>query len=264
MIIRLRGPFENVLMLTPVVREMKLRGLEVNIETEYREIFYGSPYVDCVDVFIMGDEVIDLTNLQLDGRHLIEQYAEAVLGDSRLSSWSVEMFCGHESGYLVKEIGDGKPVLACAFGNRLTKANQVEMERFVELMEMDYSVFVLGEHPVEAAKVSMCWRDLDFVYDMIRCSDLFFGLDCIESFVAMATKTPMVVAGSMRDWNRWHPFRRGIPFESVDGKCERRLECWDENVVIEHGTLQFVDCEDFVCGKSHCAEHWKEVVDGLG
>jgi len=240
MIFRLDGSVEEVLALTPVIREWKnISGDKITVDVPYPELLAGNPSVHAImDDMCEKDAVTDFNfvDWQKTTRAVCESYAEHLLGSVRLMNWRSEMYHSNADDRKASDI--------------LPKRNNI--------------VIVSLSSPVDGLMPSLEKMGYVVVFAGGACSHglframaskaaLYVGDDDAKSAIALTTDVPAVVCYTWRSPVYFAPFRRGIPFETVlPDNCCYADSCLSANGWYEMGKTYGVKCiiEDrFACKK---------------
>jgi len=96
-LVRRTGAFGDVILVTPVIRRLREENpdAEIDIDSQYPQVFKDSPHRIGVKRAVAYDRVIDLDMSQEQNRRLgaIEAYMQVAFGDQGGSKW-LEMNCG--------------------------------------------------------------------------------------------------------------------------------------------------------------------------
>ena len=94
-LVRRTGALGDVILTTPIIRQLKQDGNIVAVETGYPEVFLNNPHVDLVNGVFAYDRLIDL-DLAYEKQprmHILEAYTREAFGYPRvLSSCQQELF----------------------------------------------------------------------------------------------------------------------------------------------------------------------------
>lgn len=211
-ILQRRGDFGEVLMLTPVIEELKLRNpnLSIKIETDFPEIFRYNSCVDLASEFIEGSSVLSLNKVTAGPDHLMDAYAQKVFGDDRLLDRGLRL-------YPEVEKRPKKGATGC----------------------------FSKQYGIDCDKVS---GDIGEQRQQIADSEVYIGDYNPTTFIAMTTDTPIIALFGFRNEKWIHPFRKGIPFICLSGFCSHHVFCQSHNCKYESGTFQYVKCPtEFEC-----------------
>jgi len=265
MIIQRLGALGDVLMLTPIVRELKRRNPDefIGISSYYHDIFDNSPYVDAKgrDLCFKKDEEI----INLDGyyekymdNHPVNLYAERILGDTELEYKGLEIF---ETEYdriiidnwLADNIDKNKKTVVCHLGNTWVKVHGHVYEEVISYLVNRYNVILIGKGTEYIPKCPG-WLNLlgnqysiQRIKHLIAKSNLFFGTDSGVQHIASTTPIPQVVCYSFvsSEWRR--PLNKNN-YKALVADCASPA-CAERRKVIENGEFRGVSCEYQMCSQ---------------
>jgi ADP-heptose:LPS heptosyltransferase len=261
MIVRTTNGVREALALTPVLREFKRRFPEekVTVETIHPELFMNNPFVDRAVEFGPGGDLVnlDMYSAVSDNTHFVDQFARVILGDTRMASRAYEVFL------MPHEIEEGKKAVnvleqhavAVSFDKDFHTDREVLDGVVGQLDELGYDVFILDSN-----------LSLRKTLAIINNCKLFVGLDDDISYMAMASKVPMVMGFSYRNPEAVRPYRRGIPFAPVvapESRCKMVKFCESQNVIREFGVTYGLHCpneDKFICAR-HTLEQWSDAIE---
>lgn len=225
MIIRLvTGGIRECLMLTPIVREVHRRYAwkkRPRVETLHPEVFSSNPHVELATEYVQAENEpvvnLDVVEWPKSGKHIMDCYAEAVFGDARIVDRRMSIY------------PEPKPVLQNVV---LTNLQQyVQPDKFQDL----------GCSVVE---VRMSDYSITELRDLIASSRLYIGNLDDETYVAMATSTPIIAFTESVNPEHDKPFRRGVPYIAMPTECPFRDNCVEKNSYSEFGVLYGVKCSN--------------------
>lgn len=279
MIIKRRGDIAELLMLQPVIRELKFRNseLDIYIETDYPEVFrddenivYAAPFIDSFS----GGKVLDVESCTGKNKNLIEEFALAILGDVRIGDWKSNLLPREDEKNKVREFCKNlePPIMTVSFEKRFCPLQGSIVDDFVNLALEEFTVIVLYDPCKLYTCIPVCsmtdTKDLDWglheIQAAIEFSDFYFGLDGQVSMIASTTNTPMVKIFGLRDMKLHYPFRGKAKYIGIEsGPCNYRGECLK---IFDNGRLQKIECvneEEFCCVKGCSAKDLFTICKGL-
>jgi hypothetical protein len=245
MIFRLDGNVEEVLALTPVMREWKvMTSGKVWADTFYPELFIDNPYVDGIVInSVTGDCFSDFNsvNWQSALRPVVESFAEFLLGKNKLYNWHTIMY--HTPGD--EDVAEG----LISNGKIAIVAERINKDVDLYLKQKGYDVFRLS------GKDCGSWN---VFHAVVSKAGLYIGFDGNDTAIALTTNVPAVVIYSYRSPVYFAPFRRGIPFEAITPtECIVSDSCLMSNGFYEAGKTYGVKCskKETFCKKEVSAEN---------
>jgi hypothetical protein len=258
MIFRLDGSVEEVLALTPIIREWKsISGDKVIVDVPYPELLAGNPSVHAImDDVCEKDAVTDfnLVDWQKTTRAVCESYAEHLLGSIRPMNWRSEMYHSEreyrEAGELLPKRNNIAIVsLSGSSGNPVTKWLTDSLEK-------------VGYTVVWAKSGSF-----GLFRAIVSKAVLYVGEDGPDTAIALTTDVPAVVCYTWRSPAYFAPFRRGIPFETVlPDNCCYADSCLSANGWYEMGKTYGVKCvikDRFACKKPKSLDRIMDAVEKI-
>lgn len=255
MIFKLTKGVRELLALTPVIHEFKHRNPQVPIfvETDYPNLFVNNPDVQQSAINIdKHDSWIDLNLIDPNvNKHVIDVYANAVLGDARLHDRHIR-FDGSQQ--------DKTKALTYRerYGDKLVCMDYEAIESEYGKEAIEATKAMLDRHGYETLYFASHMR-LEDAREMISLSSLFFGADSAMSYVAMATDTPMVMLFSNRN-PRWNmPFRRGVEFQAIRSQCPEMDECVNKYWKKEFNQVYGVQCPK----QFFCKNDMNKIIEGI-
>jgi len=238
-IFRLDSGVSEILALTPVLREWKVReGGKVFVETVFPEVLRGNPNVDkaCVSI-TQSDNFFDLNLLPWFDliRPLSETFAEKILGDVCLQGWRQEMFHTDDEAKKAEEMMPVKGgVLVCAEG--------FDEEAMNIIRSIPY-----GDGRVVMETTKERFGSWGVLHAMAERAGMYIGMDGDNSCVALTTDVPAVVCYTSRDPSYFWPFRGAVPFEVVapsENVCGTAKICLAKNTLREFGKMYRHVCSE--------------------
>jgi hypothetical protein len=219
MIVKLSGGIDRVLMLAPVLRECKFRNPDEKIFLETDYPLYACEEVDEAAVFIDRSNesvlVLDIFNEVEEDMHIMDLYASILLGDTRIGNRMIDNI-----PYL-NNTGEGEAAIA---------------------VDSKVSEIVQDLSPYGKTKVV----GLDDIVQ-IRNASIFIGFDSDVSYIAMATRTPMIMIFDKRSYKYIRPFRKDVPFEAIETPhdvCPSAPFCLKKNGFMEFKNVYGVNCDN--------------------
>jgi hypothetical protein len=201
---------------------MRQPDTRIRIQTPYEDIFLNNPHIDlCAESVEQseGETFVNLDGCDSKKMHVMDLFALMVLGDTRIMDRSYEVCLDQDEVEEMKGLGRGlkNPVVACLDGFR--KYDGLLGEVLDYLRDADYDVIYLDEQHITMRKSLAV---------ISRC-DLFVGMECDMSYIAMCSDVPMVVCFENHPWNSF-PFRRGLPFEYFQDQGKVTIEDFTEAI----------------------------------
>jgi len=272
MIIKRDGALGDVLMMTPAIRELRLRNPDeyVGIDTFYPQVFANSPYVDEAAKGLRrgGEDVLNL-NGQYErdmARHPVNVYAERILGSDGFEAKHLEVFSTEEERLAVDDWWEdhitGGLVFVVHFGVTWVPMDEIALDdALVHLSKIGTPILIGNPNPGKeyypARKIDFVdlvgenWT-IQMVHWLIQKSDLFFGMDTGPMHIAATTNTPIVCCYSFVDPFYRRPFRDGVPFEAVGRghECAHSFCAEELKRLTPKGDFAGVKCErKFECSR---------------
>lgn len=231
MVFRLvHGGLKENLSLTPIINEWHIRGLPrpLKIETSMTEVFKNNPYVDEVGDFFENDTpAIDFDCLEnTQSHHLVDLYAAAALGDTKL---------------VFRKLFYSDINLTCKIPSRSIAFGQEFAKQFPNIV----SFYKSQEKPVDTYSTILKGSALDRLDD-ISGARVYIGLDEDDTYLAMATNTPIIFLHGWRPKNTCKAFRNGIPCELLSWECNNAANCVKNLAEHHFGNCLYVKCNQEV------------------
>jgi ADP-heptose:LPS heptosyltransferase len=224
-IIRRSGALGDVILATPVVREMRRRHpeAEISIITGYPEVFKNSPHQVTAYPWLdprLADIFVDL-DLAYERRpkmHIVAAYMEEAFGpenDVRLSFYQQELNFSNETPYLVQNQSTPywvaiHPAIAGWANRTLPKAFWREVCTL--LYQHDFLPVMVGRPRDTYGIPNVVWHstvELDEIAQLIDKTACFIGSDSALLHLAGCTKTPIVGIFTSADPRLRMPHRFG-------------------------------------------------------
>ena len=219
----IHGGVKENLVLTTILREWRRRHPQdaILLETSRPEIFIGNADVTAVGSWKEDAAVIDFDILEVPSfdMHIMDIYAFAAFGDNRLLS---------------RRMVTGYPIAPCHGVQLLMGMRFVEEHSgIVFAIHEKYDAFILEYAPAE----------IEDALARLSSSAVYVGCDEDATWLAMATDIPIVMLTGPYQPKNVRPFREGLPFESVAGKCEFMRDCIKKSSSM-FGNVYYPNCRN--------------------
>lgn len=267
MIIHRDGALGDMLMMTPAIRELRMRkpGIFIGVRTFFPDVFKNNPYVDEADRYLTraAESVLSL-NAEYEknmDRHPVNAYAEAIIGTSGFDGKHLELFPDEADRRAVDEwwietVKTEKPVAVVHLGITWVHFDNGVLEDVMAALSKRFQVILVGRH--HPGKEYYPQRKTGFIdlvgqewtvhqlHWLIQKAEVFFGTDTGVMHIASTTNTPIVCCYSFVDPQYRMPFRPGVPFEAVTlgGECDTPFCSETRKIVVGNGNFGGVNCEN--------------------
>jgi ADP-heptose:LPS heptosyltransferase len=233
-LIKRRAAIGDVLLLTPILRELKRQNAEAKImvETICPEVLENNP-----DVFATTQQEqspqyfhrtfdLNLCYERQPKRHIITAYAEACGLDPAAIDWRLRYRPDKQGQVEAQRFSDGKKVAVIHSGITDWPGRNWAPEKFQEVANLlaaeGYKVALVGNHATPQLKGATPFIDkrVSEVYSLIEQADVFIGIDSFPMHLAQAALTPTVGIFGMID-----PKYRLLPFPFIAAVQAQNVGC---------------------------------------
>lgn len=270
MILIRKGAMGDTIMLTPIVRELRLQNPDeyIGIKTFYPNVFDNNPYVDAASNSLTknGEKIISLDgayekNFDI---HPVDSYAKAV--GVELSSKRIELFHTDKDRTIIdnwwkNNVPDNKPVIVLHLGLTWVPVQTVVFDDLIDKMHKEYSFILVGQrnhseyYPKDPSKVidlTVSKFSIQQLSWLIEKADCYFGTDTGILHVAGTTSTPICCCFSFVNPECRKPFREHVKFKGISATeyCDMSF-CAERNKrMCPNGDFGGVICnKNFVCAR---------------
>lgn len=276
MILSRKGAMGDMLMLTPLVRELRRIYPDdyLGIETLCSNVFLNSPYIDEAKPKINRPKehryILDGVYESNFDIHPVDAYARN-LGIT-LKTKKMELFHTESDRCLVnswwnKTIpNNGKPVVVMHLGLTWVPLQAEQFDKLIDLINHKYNLVLVGQrnhteyYPKDNSKffdLTTSKLTIQQLSWLIEKADVYFGTDTGVLHIAGTTSTPICACFSFINPECRKPFREGLPFKWVSATkhCDTPF-CAERNKrTSPSGDFAGVKCDrSFACAQGITAE----------
>lgn len=276
MIISRKGAMGDMLMLTPLVRELRCIYPDdyIGVETLCSNVFLNSPYVDeakpKIDKPKQKTYILDGVYESNFDIHPVDAYARSL--DITLKSKKMELFHTEEDRLLVdswwnKTIpNNGKPVIVMHLGLTWVPLQAEQFDKLIALVNHKYNLILVGQrnhteyYPKDNSKfidLTTSRLSIQQLSWLIEKADGYFGTDTGVLHIAGTTSTPVCACFSYINPESRMPFRECVPFIWVSAiqYCNAPFCAERNKSTTPSGDFAGVKCDkNFACAQGITAE----------